>query len=334
MSRVDIRWKSVAMGLALSVAAMAAHADGALRFQPRHASDVKALLRALRPHPLIVELWALDCSDGRENIARIAQWRRASRQRVDVVMVAMDGPEQAAMLNRALAPLVRDARIGLAHVPQYANAEAMPERLRAALDPGWQGELPRTLILRTDGRRHASSGLLTPQTLDAALRDQTGRNGRNGARRPPSLLGYGGGRALFIMAPLCEFRRMLIHKAHPTIFRRQRLKMLSPPAPRPAGFFFADLHRGRIIPQLQRVVAYDDVGDGAGVSVPLPIASNPIATAAIRMAMPRAMWKTVCALKRSRHGMADPASLPAGWTRCAACINVGPRWQRGAAGLP
>lgn len=165
MSRADIRWKSVAMGLALSVAAMAAHADGALQFQPRHASDVKALLRAPRPHPLIVELWALDCSDCRENIARIAQWRRASRQRVDVVMVAMDGPEQAAMLNRALAPPVRDARIGLAHAPQYANAEAMPERLRAALDPGWQGELPRTLILRTDGRRHASSGLLTPQTV-------------------------------------------------------------------------------------------------------------------------------------------------------------------------
>ncbi|AGH87272.1 MULTISPECIES: hypothetical protein [Ralstonia solanacearum species complex] len=165
------RWKSVAMGLALSVAVLAAHADGALRFQPLHAGDVQAMLRTPRPRPLIVELWALDCSYCRENIARIAEWRRAGRRRVDVVMVAMDGPEQAAMLNRALAPLVRDARIGLAHVPQYANAEAMPERLRAAFDPEWQGELPRTLILRTDGRRHASSGLLTPQTLDAAFSD-------------------------------------------------------------------------------------------------------------------------------------------------------------------
>ncbi|MHA6894963.1 hypothetical protein ACQUJT_12850 [Ralstonia pseudosolanacearum] len=171
MSRGAIRWKSVAMGLALSAAVLAAHADGALRFQPLHAGDVPALLRTPRPRPLIVELWALDCSYCRENIARIAEWRRAGRRRVDVVMVAMDGPEQAAMLNRALAPLVRDARIGLAQVPQYANAEAMPERLRAAFDPEWQGELPRTLILRTDGRRHASSGVLTPQTLDAAFTD-------------------------------------------------------------------------------------------------------------------------------------------------------------------
>ncbi len=171
MSRPNLRWKSVAMGLMLSVAAMAAHADGALRFQPLHAGEVKTLLQTPRVRALIVEIWALDCSYCRENIARIAQWRRASRQPVDVVMVAMDGPEQAALLNRALAPLVRDAGIGLARVPQYANAEAMPERLRAALDPGWQGELPRTLILRADGRRHASSGLLTPQTLNAAFSD-------------------------------------------------------------------------------------------------------------------------------------------------------------------
>jgi hypothetical protein len=31
--------------------------------------------------------------------------------------------------------------------------------------------MPRTIILRPDGKRHASSGLLTPQTLDTALRD-------------------------------------------------------------------------------------------------------------------------------------------------------------------
>jgi hypothetical protein len=43
------------------------------------------------------------------------------------------------------------------------------KRMRAALDPGWQGEMPRTIILRADGKRHASSGLLTPETLDAAL---------------------------------------------------------------------------------------------------------------------------------------------------------------------
>ncbi len=166
---MNIRWKSLTMGMALSIAAITAHAAGALQFRPLHARDVPALLQTPHARPLIVEIWSLDCSYCRENIARIAQWRRSARQNVDVVMVSMDSPDQAEMLNRALAPLARDSKIGLARVPQYANAEDMPERLRAALDPGWQGEMPRTIILRPDGKRHASSGLLTPQALDAAL---------------------------------------------------------------------------------------------------------------------------------------------------------------------
>lgn len=163
------RIRLVLVGLMLSAAMFSARAAEALRFQPLLARDVPAVVQAPRARPLIVEIWSLDCGYCRENIARIAQWRRSTRQQVDVVMVAMDGPEQADMLNRALAPLARDKRVGLARVPQYANAEAMPERMRAALDPGWQGEMPRTLILRADGTRHASSGLLAPGALDAAL---------------------------------------------------------------------------------------------------------------------------------------------------------------------
>ena len=163
------RWTSLVMGVALSAAAFAVQAAGALQFRPLHARDVPALLQTPHARPLIVEIWSLECSYCRENIVRIAQWRRSAKQNVDVVMVSMDGPDQADMLTRALAPLARDSKIGLARVPQYANAEDMPERLRAALDPGWQGEMPRTIILRPDGKRHASSGLLTPQALDNAL---------------------------------------------------------------------------------------------------------------------------------------------------------------------
>ncbi|MBZ4170933.1 redoxin domain-containing protein, partial [Escherichia fergusonii] len=81
------------------------HAAETLQFQPLHARDVPALLQTPQARPLIVEIWSLDCSYCRENIARIAQWRRTAKKNVDVVMVSMDGPEQAEMLNRALAPL-------------------------------------------------------------------------------------------------------------------------------------------------------------------------------------------------------------------------------------
>ena len=51
-------------------------------------------------------------------------------------------------------------------VAQYANAEPMPERLRAVLDMGWLGEMPRTVWIGRDGTREARSGLLTADVLD------------------------------------------------------------------------------------------------------------------------------------------------------------------------
>lgn len=42
----------------------------------------------------------------------------------------------------------------------------MPERLRAVLDAGWLGEMPRTVWIGRDGTREARSGLLTADVLD------------------------------------------------------------------------------------------------------------------------------------------------------------------------
>lgn len=128
---MNTRWKSFAMGLALSAAAFTAQAAGALQFQPLHARDVPTLLQTPHARPLIVEIWSLECSYCRENIARIAQWRRTAKQTVDVVMVSMDGPDQAEMLNRALAPLAHDGRIGL----PACRSTPMPKTCRSACAP-------------------------------------------------------------------------------------------------------------------------------------------------------------------------------------------------------
>ena len=111
------RIRLVLVGLMLSAAMFSARAAEALRFQPLLARDVPAVVQAPRARPLIVEIWSLDCGYCRENIARIAQWRRSTRQQVDVVMVAMDGPEQAglhvervSLMFASLFPLMLAAR--------------------------------------------------------------------------------------------------------------------------------------------------------------------------------------------------------------------------------
>ena len=70
--------------------------------------------------------------------------------------------DNAAALSQVLATLPLPPQTAL-----YANAEAIPEKLRRALDPNWRGEMPRTLLIDARGARQASSGLLQPATLDA-----------------------------------------------------------------------------------------------------------------------------------------------------------------------
>jgi thiol-disulfide isomerase/thioredoxin len=133
----------------------------ATELKPLTAADVPRMLAASNGHPLIVEIWSLDCGYCRENTARIVEWRKEHRD-VRLTMIAMDPiDDNAAALGQVLAtlPVTPD-------VAQYANAEAIPEKLRRALDAAWRGEMPRTLLIDAQGARHASSGLLQPAALD------------------------------------------------------------------------------------------------------------------------------------------------------------------------
>ncbi|KVC66326.1 TlpA family protein disulfide reductase [Burkholderia stagnalis] len=133
--------------------------------QPLRAADVGRLFERAHERPLVVEIWSLDCGYCRENAAHLVEWQRRHPE-VRIAMVAMDAyDENGAAIGQALAQMNLPP-----HVAQYANAEAMPERLRTALDAGWRGELPRTVWIGRDGVRDARSGLLTPAVLDGWLR--------------------------------------------------------------------------------------------------------------------------------------------------------------------
>src|SRR5258707_13309185 len=130
--------------------------------QPLTAADVPRVFASASGHSLIVEIWSLDCSYCRENTARIVEWQKKRRD-VRMTMIAMDPiDDAAATLAQVLATLPVTPEVA-----QYANAEAIPEKLRHALDPGWRGEMPRTLLIDAKGERRASSGLLQPAALDA-----------------------------------------------------------------------------------------------------------------------------------------------------------------------
>ena len=120
---------------------------------PLRADQVPAILGAYSGKPLVVEIWSLDCSYCRENLGRIAQWRKDYPD-LEVIMVCIDAIADADQLSAVL------ARMNAEGIPQYVNAEPIPEKLQAALDPDWHGETPRTLFINGKGKRSAISGLL------------------------------------------------------------------------------------------------------------------------------------------------------------------------------
>jgi protein-disulfide isomerase len=133
----------------------------AVELQPLAAADVARVLAAETGKAQIVEIWSLDCSYCRENVARIAQWQLKHRD-VRVTMIAMDSlDDNTEALSQALAAMELPPQVA-----QYANAEAIPEKLRRALDPEWRGELPRTVLIDARGKRQSHSGLLAPHVLD------------------------------------------------------------------------------------------------------------------------------------------------------------------------
>ncbi|HEF4738922.1 TlpA family protein disulfide reductase [Burkholderia multivorans] len=146
----------------LVLASVPAWAAGTL--QPLRAADIATLYAGAHERPLAVEIWSLDCGYCRENAAHLVAWQRRHPD-VRVAMIAMDSyDDNRAALEQALAQMNLPPQIA-----QYANAEPMPERLRAALDAGWRGEMPRTVWIARDGTREARSGLLTDGVLDGWL---------------------------------------------------------------------------------------------------------------------------------------------------------------------
>jgi thiol-disulfide isomerase/thioredoxin len=158
---------TVSMAALLFLAAVAPPSRAAAaNLQPLVAADVGRVLAAETGKAQIVEIWSLDCSYCRENVARITQWQQKHRD-VRVTMIAMDAlDDNAEALTQALATMQLPPQVA-----QYANAEAIPEKLRRALDSNWHGELPRTVLIDARGTRQSHSGLLAPDMLDQWQRE-------------------------------------------------------------------------------------------------------------------------------------------------------------------
>lgn len=134
--------------LAFSVASATA---GELR--PFVGDSLPAIKQQFTGRPFILTLWSLSCHHCVKELRTLGKLARGGRK-LPLVIVSTDTPADAPEIQAAL------KRFGLDRLDTWVFADAVPERLRHAIDPAWRGELPRSYLFDAAHRREVHSGLL------------------------------------------------------------------------------------------------------------------------------------------------------------------------------
>jgi thiol-disulfide isomerase/thioredoxin len=146
------------LSLALS-AAVALHAANAEQPIPFERGSWAKLTAEHAGQPTIIHFWGLTCGPC---IVEMPNWGKLLAERPDMhlVLVAADPlPQSPEQVNGAV------QRAQLEHAESWSFADRFYERLRFEIDPAWNGELPRTLLIAADGSRTVLTGVADLSTV-------------------------------------------------------------------------------------------------------------------------------------------------------------------------
>lgn len=150
---------SLLLALLLYAGPAAAEQAAAALPQAFDAATPAALAQRFAGRPYILAFWSLGCTwclDEMENYAHLLK----DRPDLPLALVSIDAP--------VLAPQVaaRLQQLGIAPGSQWSFADAPPQRLRAAVDWQWRGEVPRTYLFDAGHHAEVVVGALDPGRLD------------------------------------------------------------------------------------------------------------------------------------------------------------------------
>ena len=104
------------------------------------------MLRAHAGRPTLVHFWGVTCGPCKVELPLLGQFMK-DHSEVDVVMISAD---LVPNLPHAARGMLDKAGLGTAE--NWLFGDGFVERLRFEIDPAWQGEIPRTLLIARDGK--------------------------------------------------------------------------------------------------------------------------------------------------------------------------------------
>lgn len=133
---------AVALLLILAMPALAQDSPGQLR--PFGRGSWQALTKAHAGRPIIVHFWGVTCGPCKVELPQLGAFMKENPA-IDVVTISADFVPDLPAATRAMLE-----RSGLAQAENWIF-DGFADRLRFEIDPTWQGDIPRTLLITREG---------------------------------------------------------------------------------------------------------------------------------------------------------------------------------------
>jgi thiol-disulfide isomerase/thioredoxin len=104
------------------------------------------ILRSHAGRPTIAHFWGVTCGPCKAELPLLGEFMK-DHPGIDVVTISADlVPDLSAATQSML------ARSGLSSAENWIFDDGFVERLRFEIDPGWQGDIPRTMLISGEGK--------------------------------------------------------------------------------------------------------------------------------------------------------------------------------------
>jgi thiol-disulfide isomerase/thioredoxin len=166
--------QAFALGLLLGLIALSSVTAGTT--EDVHAfgrGSWQQIRKAHAGEPVVVHFWGVTCGPCR---AEMPQWGRLLNERADLHLVTVDAdlvPNAPAAVQAMLAESGLSTR-----AENWMFSDDFVERLRYEIDPHWQGEIPRTVLIGADGSTTSLEGVADFAEVKAWLDAQARVTGR------------------------------------------------------------------------------------------------------------------------------------------------------------